>query len=36
MRVAEKIDFKGLKIKKTVGNRKIIGSEGLNRHAIQQ
>jgi hypothetical protein len=27
MLVAEKLDWKGLKIKKSVGNRKIIGSE---------
>jgi hypothetical protein len=35
MRVAEKLDWKGLKIKKSVGNRKIIMSDedrkGLNR-----
>jgi hypothetical protein len=31
MRVAEKLDWKGLKMKKSVGNRKIIiGSERVN------
>jgi hypothetical protein len=29
MRVAEKLDWKGLKIKKSVGNRKIIRVKGL-------
>jgi hypothetical protein len=28
MQVAEKLDWKGLKIKKSVGNRKIIMSDG--------
>jgi hypothetical protein len=30
MRVAEKVDWKGLKIKKSVGNRKIIMSEEVS------
>jgi hypothetical protein len=30
MQVAEKLDWKGLKIKKSFGNRKIIGSERVN------
>jgi hypothetical protein len=33
MRVAEKLDWKGLKIKKSVGNRKIIMSDEV-RHRI--
>jgi hypothetical protein len=33
MRVAEKLDWKGLKIKKSVGNSKIIMSDEV-RHRI--
>jgi hypothetical protein len=33
MRVAEKLDWKGLKIKKSVGNRKIIVSDEV-RHRV--
>jgi hypothetical protein len=33
MRVAEKLDWKGLKIKKSVGNRKILMSDEV-RHGI--
>jgi hypothetical protein len=35
MRVAEKLDWKGLKIKKSVGNRKIIMSDEV-RHRIRK
>jgi hypothetical protein len=32
MRVAEKLDWKGLKIKKSVGNRRSIMSEGVRHY----
>jgi hypothetical protein len=41
MRVVEKLDWKGLKVKKSVGNRKIvmssrsdIGSERVNKEKV--
>jgi hypothetical protein len=36
MRVAEKLDWKGLKIKKSVGNRKIIMSDFVFSQQITQ